>query len=752
MSANVTELTADEVMKRFQQRVHRAAVAYIERGWGVFPVHTIDARTGRCTCGTECGTDAGKHPEMARWQKAWSKDRAKIDEWFGPEAPPRNIGVVTGAISSITVLDVDTGEGKNGAATWAELIAEAGEPNTLMAKTGSGGMHVVFKYNAALKTRAHALGDNVDCRNDGGYIVAAPSRHRSGGAYAWANGWESDIQHLPPHLLEKKPERRGRPRKDDLSRKNWSLEAVQHMLSFVDASDRDDWRNVGIILGREFAYRADEAWDVYVEWADSAGGNKGRNHDEIMRQCFYEIAQDTNARTELTIGSIVYKAQQGGWAPTLEEESPKEDFYYYAPTNSWYYRLKHEYWPAPGVDSKVSPINEGGKIMKASEWIRQHAVITSVTKRPEMTELTKGVDVNREGVLVKSGGATYNEYVKSDIEGGDARLATPFIDHVRKVFARPSPGEGVLSDADQFIQFMAHRVQRPEEKPQFCLLIAGPMGTGKDTAIEACIPAIGDHNFGDIEPDDILGQFNEWMANTLIRINEASNVEELSKWQFYEKTKRLITGTKATVNMKYGAKFNFRPYSGLVMTTNHLLTGIYIPPGDRRYDIIETPSMAQLGWPLGIEDPGRKEYFAELYNWLKNENGFAHVAAYLASVDIGQFDAANGQRPTEAFKAAIKTGMEADDWLDDALEVLGRPMLVRNDHLMKAVEAAGENLQGIKRKIGTAMQRAGFSPLMNPGTKDGRWKFGKLNSKVWHDANKGQWKPSDMDALHHEKF
>ncbi len=300
----------------YMESVFSAAKTYAQRGWAVFPLEGIDAE-GECTCGRANCPDAGKHPlRGTNGFKEASKDMVQIAAWFGPEAPPSNVGIATGAGSNLTVIDVDIGDGKDGAQTWGALIAEHGEPETLMAQTGGGGMHVFFRYNAALKTASNiyqhdaGLGKGVDCRNDGGYVVAAPSRHRSGGVYAWLN--ELPVAALPAHLVPKRDGRgRGRPRKDDPTRRKYGLEEVRSMLACVPADDRDLWRSVGIILGREFN-RADEAWELYVEWASRWDGKKGRGHDENMHECFYEISQQ-DAERELSISTIVFLAEKAGW-------------------------------------------------------------------------------------------------------------------------------------------------------------------------------------------------------------------------------------------------------------------------------------------------------------------------------------------------------------------------------------------------------------------------------------------------------
>jgi hypothetical protein len=65
-------------------------------------------------------------------------------------------------------------------------------PETLTARTGGGGLHLVYANpGGGLRNTAGRLPGvdealpGIDLRADGGYIVAAPSRHRSGACYAW---------------------------------------------------------------------------------------------------------------------------------------------------------------------------------------------------------------------------------------------------------------------------------------------------------------------------------------------------------------------------------------------------------------------------------------------------------------------------------------------------------------------------------------------------------------------------------------
>ena len=254
------------------------------------------------------------------------------------------------------------------------------------------------------------------------------------------------LAHLPSHLSQRKHERKGR--KDDMYRGKYTLEQVQAMLEFVPADDRDLWRSVGIILGREFN-RQDEAWQLYTTWAAKWQGKEGRNHSDIMREAFFDLSQQ-QTDSPLSMGTIVKQAADHGWAPKAGEV-PIGHFVYYGPGNNYIYRPTNSQWIASAVDAAVSPVNQTGQIVRASDWLQQNQLATSMTSDPALEEdYIKGIDC-RNGELIKTiGAALYNTYRKPTIEPGDARLAHPFVQHVQRML----PREG---DADQFLNYMSHR-------------------------------------------------------------------------------------------------------------------------------------------------------------------------------------------------------------------------------------------------------------------------------------------------------
>ncbi|RAU92488.1 hypothetical protein DQG13_27550 [Paenibacillus sp. YN15] len=181
----------------FQQQ----AIEYSLRGFSVFPLRA-----------------KSKVPALSKAQGGWepySKQAAtqeQIKRWW-TDKPYNNIGIATGSVSGIIVLDIDTPDNPgepDGYVSLRVIMERFGPlPDTMHTKTGSGGTHYLFKhpgYTVPNFSMKKTIG--IDLRGDGGYIVAPPSVHPNGNRYEWYGG--SQIADMPNWLLElaadKKPE------------------------------------------------------------------------------------------------------------------------------------------------------------------------------------------------------------------------------------------------------------------------------------------------------------------------------------------------------------------------------------------------------------------------------------------------------------------------------------------------------------------------------------------------------------------
>jgi len=157
---------------------------YLAAGFAVFPVHEMLA-DGRCSCLKPNCTSPGKHPRTQHGHKDASKELAPVAQWW-QHFPNANIGIATGSISGVFVLDIDSKSG--GLESLHDLEARSGNlPRTPVVETGGGGRHYFFALppDRVVKNSTSQVGAGIDVRGDGGYVVAAPSNHASGGQYRW---------------------------------------------------------------------------------------------------------------------------------------------------------------------------------------------------------------------------------------------------------------------------------------------------------------------------------------------------------------------------------------------------------------------------------------------------------------------------------------------------------------------------------------------------------------------------------------
>lgn len=194
------------------------ALRYAENGFAVFPLHAV--KDGKCTCGKPNCSSPAKHPRTVHGLKQASRDADFVKNLFSCFTyASANIGLCTGKESNLVVIDIDEAKGGNVADLY-EYAAKDTLEKTLWVKTG-GGFHLYFGYppDAEILNSADKLGNKIDVRGDGGYVVAPPSMHISGVQYQFIN--QNRIQPLPSELLERITQSKSKTAsKDDFSRKN----------------------------------------------------------------------------------------------------------------------------------------------------------------------------------------------------------------------------------------------------------------------------------------------------------------------------------------------------------------------------------------------------------------------------------------------------------------------------------------------------------------------------------------------------
>lgn len=171
-----------------------AALVYTALGWPVIPLHHFTGNGCSCSKGANCKS-IGKHPRVQRGLHDATTDLAQIRKWWR-QWPHANVGIVTGYAVGLGALDIDPRHG--GAESLRDLEAEYGAlPETLCVETGGGGEHRYFAPPDASVTSKSNLRAGIDRKSEGGYIVAPPSLHASGGRYRWATLPDAGLAPMP---------------------------------------------------------------------------------------------------------------------------------------------------------------------------------------------------------------------------------------------------------------------------------------------------------------------------------------------------------------------------------------------------------------------------------------------------------------------------------------------------------------------------------------------------------------------------
>ena len=406
-----------------------------------------------------------------------------------------------------------------------------------------------------------------------------------------------------------------------------------------------------------------------------------------------------------------------------------EDFRAYKPAHTYIFAPTCEPWPAVSVNSTIPPIplvdaagkpvldaKGNQKMLSASEWLDRHRSVEQITWAPGREMDVEDWLVTEGGWVKRNGVTCFNLYIPPNVKPGDPNKAGPWIDHVHKVYP---------NDAEHIIQWLAHRVQHPDQKINHALVLGGPQGTGKDTLLEPAKYAVGPWNFREASPKQVMGRFNNFLKGTILRISEARDLGEYDRYAFYDHSK---TYTAAPPDVLRVDEKHLREYSifnvvGVIITTNHLTDGIYLAPDDRRHYVAWTDLTKES---FGKDKDECKAYWDKLWRWYGKGGGRRHVAAHLAELDISKFGAKAPPPQTAAFHAIVNVGRAPEEAeLADTLDLMGNPDAVTIAMLIEATApehfSFHEWLSDRKnrRSIPHRLDRCGYVQVNNNTAKDG---------------------------------
>lgn len=236
----------------------------------------------------------GKRP-LVPWAEYQSRapTEEEIHQWW-QKYPNANVGIVTGMVSGVVVIDLDPDKGGN--ENGAKIYEQA--PTDLIVKTGRGGYHLYYRYPEDVDHIPNRVGllPGVDVRADGGYVVAPPSAHSSGRLYEWIRRGEPGK--LSPHLVGFLTSHTPAERDSEESNSKW----LSDLLAGVGEGQRNDAcaRLCGYLIGKDIP--KDVVLAIVRQWNE-------KNHPPLPD---HEVAA--------TVESVYKTARRRGTAPRSQSQ------------------------------------------------------------------------------------------------------------------------------------------------------------------------------------------------------------------------------------------------------------------------------------------------------------------------------------------------------------------------------------------------------------------------------------------------
>jgi hypothetical protein len=608
------------------------ALALAARGFSVFPIKAgakapplIDNFPARATFGSE---------QIHTWWGAW------------PEA---NIGISTsrfGKDKALLVVDVDNKGDKNGNAALFDLALEGFEtPPTFTQLTPTGGRHLVYVVDHACKQGVNALGDGLDTRSRGGYILGAGSEVKAG-LYSVRD--DRDVQMAPQWLVDRCGV--ARVRRDQLADQPVlrvdADNAVARAVHYLDHEAPLALEGHG---GDETTFKvACRLKDLGVPEAQALGLMTDWN--ERCSPPWRHIDLEFKIRNAYAYGTVAPGAAAPEAVFTKVEQAQE--------MNAYTERVQPEI-----VDSKLHPILElnrdhafviagGGahvlwettdaagnyalEHLQMSAFHQKHAAVKlQAGKRSEPVTQLWIEDSRRrsyDGLCFRpeqpSPPRFYNlwrGFAHKPAEPGEQfpqeqhDAVSAFLEHARSNVCADDAGL-----YRWLIGYFAHLVQRPWEKPLVALVFRGGKGVGKNALVERVGALLGGHFLLTSNRRYLVGNFNGHLENCLLfALDEAFwSGDKQAEGQL----KDLITGGHHVIERKGQETFKVENRTRIVIIGNE---DWLVPAShdERRFAV------------FGVGD-GRKQdtKFFERMRFAMEAGGYRLLLRYLLDFDLAGID------------------------------------------------------------------------------------------------------------------
>jgi Primase C terminal 2 (PriCT-2)/Family of unknown function (DUF5906) len=232
----------------------------------------------------------------------------------------------------------------------------------------------------------------------------------------------------------------------------------------------------------------------------------------------------------------------------------------------------------------------------------------------------------------------------------DMGIVQPFLQHVEYLVPEPVQRE-------QFLMWLAHAEQRPEELPMtHWLMITRTQGVGRNW-LSALFDKVWPYQVAlsvDL-PHIFQSGFNGAISRKIMAVVDEIDVGggAATRTKFSTSLKALLTSQMHIINVKYGAQITESNCLRWLMFSN-AESALPLAAGDRRLNVVRNPS-----------EPRAAKYYAALYGMLDNAEFINGVGHYLRTLDISSFNP--GARAADSEMRRVVISVSRDE-IENAID------------------------------------------------------------------------------------
>ena len=233
--------------------------------------------------------------------------------------------------------------------------------------------------------------------------------------------------------------------------------------------------------------------------------------------------------------------------------------------------------------------------------------------------------------------SVFQGYPHQPAQSLDMSIIQPFLDHAKNIVFN-----GNAEVNDYMWKWFAFIYQNPTGMTGKEPVLIGAPGCGKNTFTNVLCQLIGSEyskaNCSDAS--NYFGKFNTAIENTKLGIlNELADSESRNNRVDHDRLKTTVTESTIDINHKgRSQRYNVQNVFNLIVCTNHPQP-LKMDPNDRRFVIIRPSDKYAENHNDTVADKRMKmKYFNDLYRSMKAPGFYEHLAAYVKSIDLTDFE------------------------------------------------------------------------------------------------------------------